>query len=84
MVIEEMDHRSTSALCSCSHQTPKPTNAELMDLYHESSKAGKPVFLSLVPGLCNDYIPRCEKGILSLPLTDVFREDMLEEVIQIC
>ena len=43
MVNEEMDHRGTSALCSCSHQTPKPTDAELMDLYHELSSAGKPV-----------------------------------------
>ena len=34
--------------------------------------------LSLVPGFCNDYIPRCGKGILPLPLTDVFREEMLE------
>ena len=88
MVNEEMDHGSISALRSSSHQTPKPSDAELMDLYHELSKAGKPVLLSLVPGFCNDYIPRCEEGILSLPLTDVFREDMLEagytDLLKIC
>ena len=41
-------------------------------------KGGKPVLLSVVTGFCNDYIPRCEKGVLPLPLTSVFDYRMLE------
>ena len=88
MVSEEMGRRSTSALCNSSHQTPTETNAELKDLYHKISKSGKLILLSNVPGFCHDYIPRCEKGILPLPLTDVFREEMLEagyiDLLKVC
>ena len=88
MVSEDMGRRSTSALCNSTHQTPTPTDAELKDLYHKISKSGKPILLSNVPGFCHDYIPRCEKGILPLPLTDVFREEMLEagyiDLLKVC
>lgn len=90
MFREKMGHRSTNATsCSSSHPTtPKPTNAELQKLYHELSKTGKPVLLSLVPDFCKDYIPTCEQGILPLPLTDIFKEEMLEagymDLLQVC
>ena len=65
-----------------------PTDAELKDLDHKVSKSGKPILLSNVPGFCHDYILRCEKSILPLPLTDVFREKMLKagdtDLLKVC
>ena len=74
MSTEGVSARSSSA----QETTPKPTDAELKNLYKEISKGGKPVLLSVVPGFCNDYIPRCEKGVLPLPLISVFDNGMLE------
>ena len=58
--------------------TPKPNDSELAILYQELSKTGKPVLLSIIPGFCDEYIPRCEKGVLPLPLIDLFDKEMLE------
>ena len=74
MSTEGVNARSSSA----QETTPKATDAELKNLYKEISKGGKPVLLSVVPGFCNNYIPRCEKGVLPLPLTSVFDNGMLE------
>ena len=74
MSTEGVSARSSSA----QETTPKPTDAELKNLYKEISKGGKPVLLSVVLGFCNDYIPRCEKGVLPLPLISVFDNGMLE------
>ena len=34
--------------------------------------------ISLIPGFCNDYVPKSEKGILPHPVTNLFMEEMLE------
>ena len=41
-------------------------------------KVGKPVLLSIIPNLCNRYIPRSVKGVLPFLLTDMFDKDLLE------
>ena len=89
MTGEENCTVDSSVLCSSSLITPKPTDTELTDLHQQLSKLpGKPVLLSLVPGFCNDYIPRSEKGILPHPLTNLFMEEMLEadysDLLQTC
>ena len=53
-------------------------STERVSAYKVILKGGKPVLLSVVTGICNDYIPRCEKGVLPLPLTSVFDYRMLE------
>ena len=51
--------------------TRSPTEEELSEFYNSLSQSGtKCAILSLVPGHCNDYIPRVEKGVLPKPLTE--------------
>ena len=57
---------------------PPPTEDELKEHYSRLTKTkGRPVLLSLVPGLNDSFIPKYVSGILPKPLTHLYDEDAL-------
>ena len=61
-----------SKAASVSTFTPSPE--ELLSLYADLSKTGKPVLLSLLPEFCESHVPLCMRGIIPTPLTDLFNK----------
>lgn len=57
---------------------PPPTEEELKEHYSRLAKTkGRPVLLSLVPGLNDSFIPKYVSGLLPKPLTHLYDEDAL-------
>ena len=71
---EEDSHDSKQSLSS---QTMEPTETELQALYSSLSSAGKPAVLSITRGFASAYIPLYEKGVLPVPLSELYKEEYM-------
>ena len=55
-----------------------PSEEELQSLYRECAAGPKPALLSLGPGFTDDYMLLSEKGVLSNPLSDLYKAEHLD------
>ena len=58
-------------------EVQEPTAYELDCFYGELSKVGKPAILSLISRFSDNYVPLCKQGVLSMPLTDLFKPEYM-------
>ena len=72
----DINSSTCSKAANVSTLTPSPE--ELLSLYADLSKTGKPVLLSLMPEFCESHVPLCMRGIIPRPLTDLFNKSYLD------